>query len=377
MIRRALLLSILSVSFVYAGTKVETALSEKWDSASNGWTPTSRTTSTYDEKGNLLNTISQNFTGSYWINTAQNTYSRNQNNSANETLTKIWEPKTESWKNSCRKINSIGESGMPVLITEEVWDPAVSAFCNFQQTSNTYNNSRHLISSLIRSWSQNSWQNKSLVNYLLNPDGTQRQSVSQCWVGNAWTNYAKVTYEYTEAKKITRESYEYWRNGSWTRPYELARSFNEQNQIVHAEKKVLTSGFQKEHFQIDYTSDKQGTLKQSLKQVRKTSDSAWVNNFRVTYSSLHQNSSGLVGNAAALLTIYPNPVSSTLFICDEGHDYDRIQIFSSSGVLIESKKHLAGEAIDIRGLPEGIYIISAVEESLNVKKSATFLKIGK
>ena len=56
------------------------------------------------------------------------------------------------------------------------------------------------------------------------------------------------------------------------------------------------------------------------------------------------------------ITVYPNPVTETLFISSEGITIEKIKVYSISGQIILSSENVQN-SIDVSGLSEGLYFL--------------------
>ena len=73
------------------------------------------------------------------------------------------------------------------------------------------------------------------------------------------------------------------------------------------------------------------------------------------------------------VTIYPNPVQNEIFI-NSKTEFNRADIFSIEGLLIQSIYLRKNEPIEVMSLQNGLYIIQLISDK-SIKYSGKFLKV--
>lgn len=70
----------------------------------------------------------------------------------------------------------------------------------------------------------------------------------------------------------------------------------------------------------------------------------------------------------ANISMYPNPATNQLFIENNGADVEQINIYNTTGSLVNQTKEPQNGSIDISGLANGVYLAEIKTKEASVRK---------
>jgi len=278
----------------------------------NGWKNSSKRLYTYDNNGNLIQDIIQDWNNDTeeWINEWQHLYTYDNNEI--QQITNEWNSDTEEWIVRWKSIDTYDNNGN---LTQELmidWNNNTEEWINWYQHLYTYNSNGNQTQNLYQNWNNSSEEWKSIYQYLYIYDNNENQI--------------------QELKQSWNSSSEEWINN---------------NQTL-------------------YTYDENGNQTQELKQNWNSDTGEWNNGFKYDYfwSELEVVNITEINNNKII--VYPNPASDKIqFSSSVLLDNSIIEIYTISGKLVNNISANNNNEIDISNLSKGIYIIKISSETVN------------
>lgn len=268
-------------------------------------------------------------------------------------------------------------SGLLIKATSFYWNKSSQAWKPEQCTTYSYDGSRQLTSMLIEKWEQSlsSWQNDERHDYVYSANGQKQDLTVYKWFNNTWGKWRKVAYLY----KSGREYGNYIQNwhyvsGQMGSGY-LHRTFgydgngNREYDTTFSETGLLIG-----RWASSYNSFNQPTVK--YWQFWNHPSSQWVpvasaaEKYEYTYETYTNDVNEL--KRVKTMRIYPSPANTVLFvnIDNAGWHNSSLSISDMNGRLVIEQPMQTGKhsAIDVSGLPSGLYVIKVNGPGSSVSK---------
>jgi hypothetical protein len=186
-------------------------------------------------------------------------------------------------------MNSYGQKIQTML--GETWTN--NSWQNATLMTNTYDGTGYLTNSLSQTWVvlSSTWQNGSQTVFTNNLNGTVNQEVTQTWNGSAWTNVFRLTFTYNSSNKVLSTISELWFGAIWMNSSKITNTYDVNGYLTNQLTQTwdFISSFKNSN-QVNYTNNPDGTVNQEITQ-KWDGVSAWNNLKRATFT---YNGSGKV-----------------------------------------------------------------------------------
>jgi hypothetical protein len=212
-------------------------------------------TYTYDNYGNILTVLHQNWTYGELSSTRLYTYSYDNNGNRLTTLRQKWE--NDEWVNSFLITYTYDENENQITKLNKKWEN--EEWLNTWLFSYTYNTNGNRLTELDQKFENNTWEKKNNYTYTYDTEGNSLTYLSQKWENEEWNNIQSYNYTYDNNGNIVKNHFCLWKSGVWIN-YSLTSYTYDQNS------NILTRLYQK--WQNDslvnellnyYTNDDYGT----------------------------------------------------------------------------------------------------------------------
>jgi hypothetical protein len=168
--------------YTYNGSHKATEETQDW--IANAWEPFELITYTYTGN-NLTSELTQGYDGTSWEDEYMETYTYDAKGNMIESLSQEWNSSTTAWENGNKTINTY--DAQDNLVTKEMqqWDMGTGSFRNQGRVTYTYDNNHNELT--------NTYEN---------------------WTGSAYVGQKKTTKTYNTANLISSEMTETWNASS-------------------------------------------------------------------------------------------------------------------------------------------------------------------
>jgi hypothetical protein len=326
------------------------------------WQNSSKTTSKFDSKGNETEMVLQGWINNAWENDTKYSYTYNTANLQTESITQNWT--SGQWVNSSRTTDSYNASNFP---TEEItYEWKNGAWAYHDRTTNKYDQQNNLTEILDEDYINGSWVNTSQQIVTI----TQQNfiSITRKWSNNAWVNYQRTTGTYS-GNILNEYVVEEWSNGNWVNNSRMTYNYNANGKASSLTIYTWKNNAWESSIKTTYTYDSNLNLTEEV--VQMYSGGTWTNVTKTVYTYVNVTEVRLTnpeipGNYG-LNQNYPNPFnpSTTIGYIIPENAYVKIKVYNSLGQEIEtlvSKQQAAGqytiewEPNRRSGLPGGVYM---------------------
>lgn len=359
-----LLITFIFITLAISAQNYKTLLMEDW--MNNAWVNASRSTNTYDANGHLLKTTLESWTDGAWANTAIISDTLNADGTIRITLTQSME--NGSMQNVSKTIYTY--NGAKQVLTATTQMNMGDSWMDFSKLTYTYNGQNQLTSQVTQIFSILTMQlvNSDQNTYSYNSNGTENQVISQKWnANNQWENDARYTNTYDNSKKVISDLNEKWVNNAWVNESRTSYTFNAAGLVQESIGQSWLENAWVNTFKDDYTYNSKNDITEVITQQWNTSLSQWENDSRLTYT---YDGTGVhsVELADQSLVVYPNPFAGQITILSELKGIHSIEVFNASGQLIYSVKTTENNfKLDLGGLKNGVYLIKTPQNNQSIK----------
>ncbi len=374
---------------------------------------TTRSIHTYDENGNFLSWTGQLYVNPVWENDDRESYTYDEKGNPITYLYEVWE--NNNWIGDYRGFTTYDEFGNETEYFSEEWTDSSWEISYQSRSTNTYDNNRNLLSTEELKIIDDSLVNARRYEYSYDSIGNLLTILSYNYGSDPWLYEEKTTYTYDSNNNVITELSQYyslntWSNGNlFTYIYNADGSVEKRNyQNLDYNNEPYATEFGTTTYEYDsngnllsigeseiYTYDSNGnlltwdflTLNSDLNQWEhkwsepcrifiKTTYSGEIWNFPVqkfgngilfyTYGAgnkmiFHWTQVEITGindiNENNIITIYPNPASTTLNI--KGIENQNIaKVYSMDGKqMLTIPISENNQVLNVSQLKSGIYIL--------------------
>ena len=346
------------LALAVSAQKYNVLLIEDW--TNNSWVNSLKTSNTYDSNGNLIKLTTQEWNAqtNSWDNSAITSNTLNSDGTIKETFTQAWVADSSAWKNASKTIFMYSASKKKLAQTTQLWFG--NAWKDFAKNVYTYNNNDLLTTEVSQTMNFLTMELKNTLQntYTYNSDGTENQQMIQTWNElNQWVNSKRTTNTFNASKHVTSSLGEKWENNAWINDSRSTFTYNANGSIIESmeESWLVNAWINTSKEMFSYNTN--GALEQFVSQAWNTTIVQWENKLRITYDF---NSTGidpikLTGKASV---VFPNPFEDHLTIESGSLDEHRIQVFNDMGQMInEFKTHESVTNLNLGGLKKGVYFM--------------------
>lgn len=312
-----------------------------WESSGQAWKNKERYIYDYDLGGKMTSTVFQQWVGSMWTNNVISKVTYNAQNNISELTSvtyklqfdydvngkhlieivdKAYNSTTGSWDNNIRK--SYTYSGDDIsTYTFEKWSAATNSWVKEEKWIYSYNTVHQVIYSEHKLWSGASWlNNKEYDHVYINNNEVER--VEKVWniSKNKYVENQKITFTYNTYNQPETYETASWNGVTW------------------------------------YMNDGDKLIKYYYEQYDPTN----INSLKIVNTSL--------------INVYPVPAKDKIYIHSESvFDNTTISVTDMSGriLITETVSGLQTYPMHLSDLPNGNYMLSIMDNNMNVTKKIT------
>ena len=350
----------------------------------------------------LLSVLYENWDNSQWNKTTLMTYSYNASQQFTCAAFQSWNAINSSWANGSVTNYTLDLNGNPVLSIQDSWDVNSNTWNRAAKIERTYMLPNSLLTQTNSSWVNNSWQNinrytsnydgagalietyydtwnkgnsswekAGRTSYTNNANGDPVNILFCSWnnISSAWTNMSLLSMTYTPKNKISYAVNQMWVNNAWQNYRSTTYSYNAGEQMISSVGKnwdVQNATFITETRE-DHTYHASGHIDQITQLYWENSQSSWYFISRRTYNYDYLPTA-LAENIQKNFIVYPNPSSSsiTLYSASPTTEVILMDVFGRTvkKIVVQTGENI----IDIRELPNGIYVLSGSGLSRRIVK---------
>ena len=352
-----LLTALMCFTLVAPAQKYKYMIFESW--TNNSWKMTFRSTNNYDLNGNLISDYDEQWNNetSIWENISTNAHTLNPDGTIRESLSRSWNEESNRWETVSKTVFTYNESKK---IHTEITQIFLESWMDSEKISYTYDSNGNLMSIVTQKMDLLSGmvlKNFSQTIYSYNEDKTENQIVYQIWnAANQWEDESRTTNTYNASKQLISDLSENWENNIWVNDSRSTNTYKangtlsevieeqwENNDWVNGAKGI---------FGFNANGDMESMVSQGWNETLKE----WENllRIRLDYATGIQPVK-LTGNT---LKVYPNPFLDQLTIDHSEPVESGIEVFNSTGQLVNSfKTNKSVTTLNLSLLERGVYFM--------------------
>jgi hypothetical protein len=358
----------------------------QFNTNTNTWIPYEHDSMTY--ANNILISESWNYyneDNNTWIKGASWKY--NYNGALLESVYLYLNYLTYEVEGGSKEIYTLNQRDMPIERIDQDLN-SLSQWVNYKKTESSYQNDTVLLNEIIYAWNTSyaTWDiyGQSLYYYSANLNS---EVINQVWISSAWANYSRQANEYNSTKLVTKKLYQDWNGSDWVNSTQSLYTYNANNLLTENLNQYLINNIWVNYNLYGYTFDNNGNQTERLYkrwdmqtglltsssykslftfnsdtlnteivyQKWNTNIADWLNNYKVdNYFSKHEVN-GLTEPGTSSVSIYPNPVSNTLFLNGLSGN-EKISISDMTGKWLLIRRNTNNQ-IDVSSFQNGAYTI--------------------
>lgn len=352
-----LLTVLMCFAIVVSAQKYKYMIFENW--MENSWKMTYRTTNNYNSNGNLINDFDEEWNDEtkIWKKIMIDTHTLNPDGTIKETLTESLNDDSNEWEATSKTVYTYNASKEILTETSQIfWD----TWIDFTKDIYTYDSNGKLTSLVLQSLDMLSGMvlknsSKSLFSY--NEDGTEKQIVDQRWNPlNQWEDESRTTNTYNNSKQLISDLSENWVDNTWVNDSKSTNTFNANGTL----KESIVEEWEEESWikkgKAVYSFNSKDEMESMVSQSWNTTLNQWENEMRIRFD--YATGIQLVDQEGNASKVYPNPFIDQLTIENRELSDSRIEVFNSTGQLVSSfKTNKSVTTMDMGSLKKGIYFM--------------------
>ncbi len=318
-------------------------LAQIWNSSLNSYINSEQMFTSW-VNGDLVQRVTQNWSGSVWSNDQKQYYEFDANH--NMTLYEVagWDGVNNEWLNDFKYTYVYSGS----LLSERIfldWNTISEVFENNSRYTHTYDSHGNNLITIRQTWSGTAWVNASRTTYTYN-SADLRTLILQEWWDNGtttWKNDQREVFTYDASNNNTQYLLQFWDNGtlSWTN-----------------------------NSKDDYVYDSNNNKLQYIYSTWNTVSSVWDYISRTDYYYSAFDATNLTELFSNKLSVFPNPTNGEITIDSRELNANHIVIYDMNGsVVYDESNPVSGRTINLRSYGTGLYNISVTDETGEIRTS--------
>ena len=226
-----------SASYKYNTSGLETG-NTAYNYVAPNWSNYTNDLYTYDDAGNQLTHIVQNWNGTLnaWVN--QSNYIVSYNNAGlplTETY-QTWVGEQGAWQNTYNFIFTYNRNNALIEKIDQAWDSNTNVWINKQRSLQTPASNNLVAVQVVQPWNatSQSWSNYYQMIYTYDNHGNQTSSIEQLWQSNAWVNFYKDSTTYDTRDNVTSEVSQTWNttHATWNNNFKYTYAYDSSNNLT-------------------------------------------------------------------------------------------------------------------------------------------------
>jgi hypothetical protein len=340
---------------VLPAQKYKYMIFENW--VENSWEATYRSTNNYDSNGNLMSDYDEQWENNIWKKITTNTHTLNPDGTIKETLTEALNDESNEWEASSKTVYTYNASKEILTETSQIfWD----TWMDFTKDIYNYDSNGKLMSMVSQSLdflSGMGLRNSNQTLFSYNEDGTENQIVDQIWnTLNQWEDQSRTTNTYNNSKQLISDLSEKWEIDTWVNFSRSTYIYNANGTLKETIEEEWEEGDWIKNGKNIFGFKENGDIESLVSQSWNVILNDWENQMRIRleYTTGIQPVE-LAENAAK---VYPNPFIDQLTIENRELSDSRIEVFSSTGQLVNSfKTNKSVTTLNMGFLKKGVYFM--------------------
>lgn len=192
--------------------------------------PKYQITYTYDTDGNIITELEEIWQYDAWVNSMRYSYTYDENKNVLTEIDEYWG--NGVWVNLYQYVNQYDESENRIIKISERWQNGI--WVNNSLEAYTYDSSGNVLTCLIELWGNGTWENYIKYAFSYNINGNRVFSLFEKWQNGIWENYNQYSYTFdTNGNKLT-SLHKKWQNGAWVNYRLYENMYDANNNTVSA-----------------------------------------------------------------------------------------------------------------------------------------------
>jgi hypothetical protein len=245
------------------------------------WVYSSRSAYTYDDSGNRMTGLAEEWNNGQWEHSARETYTYDGSGGQLTYLAEIWED--GQWVNSSRETNTYdGSENQLTVLFEEWYDGQWRLYGRWIATLDdrgrvqirlnegfngpparetfTYDATGNILAWLWEDWRNGQWEHMSLHTNTYDVSGDKLEELHQSWENGHWRNWRRGTYTYGSGGGDLTEWSQSWKGRARENERLAASTHDESDRLLNKLTEDWESGQWQNYERANYTYDASGNL---------------------------------------------------------------------------------------------------------------------
>ena len=175
-----------------------------------------------------VESISQNWDGTNWVNSSRSTNVYDVRNNRIQRTYQNWN--VSAWENDSRYLYTYDANDNQTEYIYQTWSGGV--WVNYSRSTITYDSNNNATEYLYQSWSGSAWTNDSRYLYTYDSNNNNTQYIYQTWSGTAWTDNSRNTYTYDSNNNRIGSLYETFNGMVWVNVNQSFSTYDANNNLI-------------------------------------------------------------------------------------------------------------------------------------------------
>lgn len=322
-----------------------------------GWENYMRNVYTRDQSGNILNMLTEAWTGTQWTS-----YSRVTVSYSNDLIImELVEIYNNGWQNNKKRTYEYNGAGLKTKMVEQIWN---LTWQNNLMSVFTYdgNGNMHMF---VASYSDGGgpWITGGRYTYYYDVNDYYVETLIESWGNEVWTTEGKITYTNSSAGDILSETFNAWQEGSYIPDTRKVYTYDSYGNALSGVNEEYSGGSWVPRMGSSYLYYKKEYIQ--------------VINIPVyTYEASYRSVMGINDHDAERIRVYPNPASDHLTVIFQKENAPcSVSITDLQGNSLGFHNNIRDKiSINTSNFTDGMYILNitssgkTVSEKIIIKK---------
>ena len=330
--------------------KLASSLYKEWDEFNKKWVFQYRDTSVFDQSGNVIEYLYQEYAGGKF----ENNYRSNSIFNLDGLLIKLksarWDKTAKAWVPITTETLNYDSKNRLVVSFDSTWNKNLSQWNLLAKDTFEYDGNGALIRKTGYAWNTNHWEESERTTYKVNQNGRMTERIDAERNGTTWDSTRLSKYGYDANGNPNLEEYSDWDNGQWVSNARFEYTYDAVEKVNPITLQLDIYVPDNDHYivnlpleEFDYIANGSGGWDKDYHEVYHYSDG--VNASINTLSSEN-------------IKVFPNPSTGQIRIATTADQSPRqVIIRDLTGVLVFRTEVNSQNTIDVSHLSTGMYIV--------------------
>lgn len=246
------------------------------DGSGSTWVNGYKDTLFYNSNFNQVRLLEYNWLNNIWTNYINNLYEYDGYNRNTLSTYQSW--LNQQWSNDTRIIYAYDDIQNTITHTFQIWN---NNWVNSQRYLYEYELNDQLIRETYQGWVNNTWMDSTLIEYSYVLTDKFDEIIQKKYINNSWQNYYRSKYLYNNLMlNIETDDY-FWRNGSWQDTLKYISEYNNFENIVIQTALAYSNGTWENSTRTEYSYDAQNNVLDAV--IKIWLFNSWINTLKLSF----------------------------------------------------------------------------------------------